>query len=227
MGDADGVPKGARATDAFGAGWRRPWHKRLGSRLLLWRYSLWHPKQPKLAPGAVARIGEVLPECRTGLEWGAGRSTLWLADRLESLTSVENSARWHDWVTTKLARRGAGHAVCLLRDPRAEPQEQSPYVRVADQFGDGTIDFCLIDGRARVHCANAVVPKMAPGGVLVLDDAQRYLSPEPNGDGISVSRRPNVVAGWDDFAAKVSAWPCEWFPSPARCTALWTRPLQP
>jgi hypothetical protein len=226
MPDADNASREEELTNPFGPDWKRPWHKRLGSRLVLWRYSLWHPERPKLAPGAVDRIVGLLPACRTGLEWGSGRSTLWLADRLDRLTSVENSARWHDWVTTRLARRSADHAVCLLRNPRIKPYEKSPYVRVAEQFENESLDFCLIDGRARVHCANAVVPKMAPGGVLVLDDAQRYLRPEPRGDGIGLARQPNVVEGWDAFLAKLSGWPCEWFPSPARSTVLWIRPSQ-
>jgi hypothetical protein len=100
----------------------------------------------------------------------------------------------------------------------------SPYVRVAEQAEDSSVDFCLIDGRARVHCANAVISKMAPGGVLVLDDAQRYLIPDTGGTALALTRHPRVIAAWDDFLAAVEGWPCEWFSTPARCTAIWIRP---
>lgn len=223
MPESDHADKPLESPAPFGPGWKRPLNKRLGSRFVLWFYNLWHPKEPKLALEAVRRIAELLPTCRQGLEWGSGRSTLWLADRLAALTSVENNRKWHRWVTKRLQRRGASHAECLLRTLNVQPRHKAPYVRVADQFEDGSIDFCLVDGRARVHCANAAVEKMAPGGILVLDDAQRYMAADTDG-GVRLTRQPDVAEEWEDFLHATEGWPCEWYPNPVRSTAIWIRP---
>ena len=38
---------------------------------------------------------------------------------------------------------------------------------------DASLDLVVVDGRARVECARRAMPKVKPGGLLLLDDTSR------------------------------------------------------
>jgi hypothetical protein len=42
-----------------------------------------------------------------------------------------------------------------------------------DEFDDGYFDLISIDGKGRVGCLFHAIPKLRPGGCLVLDDSNR------------------------------------------------------
>jgi hypothetical protein len=127
-------------------------------------------------------------------EYGSGGSTLfWLRWRVE-LCSVEHDPDWYEIVRRKLP---AGVPVDyrlvapepfaqenLLLDP-ADPLAYASadaafrgrtfrrYAAQIDDFPDGHFDVVLVDGRARPACIRHAAPKVKPGGVLVLDNADR------------------------------------------------------
>ncbi len=178
--------------------------------------------RPLLAPGAVKLLDRRLGPKHAGLEWGSGYSTFWFAERLGSLVTVEHDPGWHEWVQEQIRSRHDWEVECLLRDIFTADPSRSPYVTVADQFEDESLDFCLVDGRLREHCANAIAPKIRPGGLLVLDDAQRYVKPGHNGEPFTETGRAN--GEWKEFLRRVKGWECTWMRSPLRKTAVWTRP---
>ena len=47
------------------------------------------------------------------------------------------------------------------------------YVRAIDDYPDGHFHFVSVDGRARVACLERALAKVAPGGLLILDNSQR------------------------------------------------------
>ena len=47
------------------------------------------------------------------------------------------------------------------------------YIAAIDEFEDEYFDIIAIDGRERVACLVHAIPKLRPGGVLVLDDSNR------------------------------------------------------
>jgi predicted O-methyltransferase YrrM len=63
-----------------------------------------------------------------------------------------------------------------VRTPSAKPgyagRDFTAYVETIDRV-DGAFDLVVVDGRARVACAERALPRLAPGGVLLLDDAWR------------------------------------------------------
>ena len=64
----------------------------------------------------------------------------------------------------------------LLKGSQDDPEpDSSEYVRICDRFADASLGFVLIDGRLREQCAKAVVPKVAAGGAIVLDNANWYI----------------------------------------------------
>jgi len=203
---------------------RRSPLEELGARLRLWRYRILHPNRPLLTAEAVGFLARELPRCRTGLEWGSGCSTLWLARRLPRLVSVEHDPKWHAWVCKRLTKRRATGAECLLRSLDGEDPAQSEYVRAVDAFDRDTLGFCLVDGRLRLHCARAAAPKIAPGGMLVLDDAQRYFVPDGPGPAAQLTRKEDADAGWQDVLDVVAGWRCLWSSDIMRSTVIWVKP---
>jgi predicted O-methyltransferase YrrM len=46
------------------------------------------------------------------------------------------------------------------------------YVAQIAEYPDQHFDFCLVDGHYRQACILAAMPKLRPGGLLIVDDSQ-------------------------------------------------------
>ncbi|MBU1305953.1 MAG: class I SAM-dependent methyltransferase [Alphaproteobacteria bacterium] len=116
---------------------------------------------------------------RTGnarvFEYGSGASTLWLARRAASVTSVEHDAAW----ANKLSRATQPLPNVSLHvasyDSAGAPADQ-PYVRAIE--GTGDYDLIVVDGRLRTACLATAIPHLKLGGIIVFDDSgrERYRS---------------------------------------------------
>lgn len=134
------------------------------------------PNDPWLAPGAIRYLDGALQAEWSGLEWGSGRSTRWFGARLRRLVSVEHDQVWHAVVAGRIAdmpnidlrhiplNHSPGETGALHYDPLPD------YVRVVDEFADRSLDVVLIDGAYRQVCVTAALPKLRPGGLLVIDN---------------------------------------------------------
>jgi hypothetical protein len=193
-------------------------------RTALWFYERSHSRHPWLTPQANRVIATLLGRGGRGLEWGSGRSTLWLGKQLAQLTSVESNREWYARVERAL-RRADLRNVDLRFAPidSREAGETTRYVSVALDLPDESLEFVLIDGDLRDHCALAVLPKVAPGGVLVLDDAHRYLDRTTRSPASRSGRGP-LNEHWAMFEHKVAGWRSIWTTSGVTDTALWIRP---
>jgi len=101
---------------------------------------------------------------RAVLEWGCGHSTLWWAARAASVLSVENDPAWH----AEVNRQVPANAHVSLRTDAGE------YVAADPGPNDGRFDVVVIDGRHRRQCAGRAPDLLAPGGLIVLDNADRH-----------------------------------------------------
>jgi hypothetical protein len=124
-------------------------------------------------------------------EYGSGGSTLFLARRAGRVISVEHDATWYAHVSRALAGMSVGNCEHMLREPEpatgagavaAGPTSGRTefagftfdrYVRSIDDHPDGSLDVVIVDGRARLACVERALPKIRPGGHLVLDNAER------------------------------------------------------
>lgn len=121
-------------------------------------------------------------------EFGAGGSTLFFADRVRKLVSIEHDKGFFELVRSMLAERGVANCELILHQPRqctaasaafASRQEKyigmcfENYVKAIDRCADASLDLVLVDGRARVACVRRALPKLKDGGVLVLDNTDR------------------------------------------------------
>lgn len=150
----------------------------LVGRLQNWIYEKRHPDHPWLAPDAIAWLEQNLHPDMRGWESGSGRSTLWFAKRLAHLTSIESDAAWFAQVTRMVADSGLTHVDLRhipLDHPEADtyrpdydPLPRNPSAILAEP--DASLDFVVVDGWYRPVCARAALPKLKPGGLLLIDN---------------------------------------------------------
>lgn len=96
-------------------------------------------------------------------EYGAGSSTLYYAQRVRSVVAVEHDAAFAQVLSPHLP----ANARLIV-----EPAYSDAYVHAIDGAGE-PFDLVAVDGRDRVRCAEAAMPRLSGDGVLVLDDAER------------------------------------------------------
>lgn len=172
-------------------------------------------------------LQEFLDDRLTGhmsaFEWGSGGSTLWLAERVGSLISVEHDEEWVRRVQSSLHASKLEN--CQLRllppNPEATPSliynsalieaNFTAYVAAVDQCEDRSLDLVLIDGRARADCLLRAASKVKPGGMLILDDSDR-------------ERYQEAQAKLGDWERK-AFWGIKPFYARPCASTLWTRPL--
>jgi predicted O-methyltransferase YrrM len=189
------------------------------------RYARAHPDDPWLTPEAIRLLGSMLRPCDIGAEFGSGRSTLWLARRCVHLTSVEHDETWHARVLGALAGEGITN-VDYKWHPRDQPDAtgyQSAYVRVAQHLEDQSIDFALVDGLYRDYVTLFLLPKIRPGGMVVIDDVHRYL---PSLTRSPLSLRPSAApatAAWEQAAEALAGWRRIWTSSGVSDTGIYIK----
>ena len=151
-------------------------------------------RTPWFPYSAIDFLARVVSPQASVFEWGGGGSTLWFADHAARVTTVEHDRGWYgalEQATANLATSVWTPIVCEP-DPVSRPDAGGilngvgysyssalhpgtfeDYARAIDRFSDATFDVVLVDGRARQSCLAHGVPKVRPGGILILDDAER------------------------------------------------------
>ncbi len=183
-----------------------------------------YPDGPWWPKDVITHLEDMLHGGDTCLEWGSGRSTAWLSARTKTVHSIEHNADWHARVRAQLAAQGldADLVRLLSSEPLAQP-ERSPYVRVVDDFADDEIHICVVDGEHRAKCALAAVPKLASGGLLMIDDANWFLD-HPSFAPHSRCGRGPASHDWREFSRMVDGWRCVWNTDGVTDTAIWIKP---
>lgn len=94
-------------------------------------------------------------------EFGCGNSSLWWASRSQEVISIESDENWYN------SRLNANlpNLRMLLK------QEEDYYNSILEQ--DGLFDVVVIDGFFRDECAKNAVKKLAPDGMIILDNSDR------------------------------------------------------
>jgi hypothetical protein len=96
-------------------------------------------------------------------EYGSGASTLFYARRVHTVTAVEHDTSFADGLRPKLP----ANATLLARE-----RGSTGYFEAVAELA-APPHLVSVDGRDRVRCVSAVRGRLAPGGVLVLDDTDR------------------------------------------------------
>lgn len=145
--------------------------------------------RPWLLPEAIELLEKLIKEnkIRTVLEFGSGGSTVFFAERVGRVVSIEHNRKWHGRVVKRLRQRNLENAAVLLA-PASRKSDREIYrgkdgryyrkyveagVAAARHEFNGFVDCIFVDGRARVACARQCLEHVSPRGILILDDAAR------------------------------------------------------
>jgi hypothetical protein len=138
-------------------------------------YERRHPHAPWLTEQAACFLEDWLRPDDEGLEWGSGRSTVWLGARVKRLISVEHDRAWYHRVSETLQQRGLRNVEYHLVHMDRPGSDPHAYVGASTMIPAASLDFVLVDGVFRDLCAEAALDLLKLGGVLVLDNANWYL----------------------------------------------------
>src|SRR5690606_20158839 len=148
---------------------------------------------PWTSQASIHILERLLDKEMIGFEYGSGMSTIFIAERIRHLTSVEHNEHWFENVQKKLKESKLENVDyhCIPRSDKPDKREYAfleiygldPQFQVRDDYHDyftfvtrfpnHHFDFIFIDGRARVECALNALPKLKEGGMLVLDNSDR------------------------------------------------------
>ncbi len=134
-------------------------------------------------------------------EWGSGASTLWLARRVDAITTVEHHRGFAEHIAPALAEHPnitslvveptesahptvpsakEGHQgldfaayVAAIEQPGGADSTAGERASGADSTAGGPFDLIVIDGRAREACLRAALPHLAADGIIVFDNTRR------------------------------------------------------
>lgn len=142
-------------------------------------YRKFRPNEPWISHHAVKFCDTHLKKDFVALEWGSGRSTIWFAERVKSILSVEDKKGWYDFVNSRFKELGLANVdyrFIELDHPLNEPAKPHyeilpKYVAVAQEFADESLDFVVVDGHYRQACIQASLPKLKKGGLLLVDNS--------------------------------------------------------
>ena len=126
-------------------------------------------EEPWISPDAVLFIDawiKSLPKKISVFEWGSGGSTAWFASRSSELVSIEHDPDWAAAVSKRLGD-DIDHRVILAPNGM-------DYERTIDPFPFGHFELVFVDGIRRPECLRRIENSIRVGGLLVLDDSQRY-----------------------------------------------------
>ena len=190
--------------------------------------------QPWMTFTAIQFLDQFLEPPMRVFEWGSGGSTLFFAKRVTNVTTVEHDTGWSKMVEASMHEIGQTNWQLHVVEPTAaidrkitDPSDPASYASavelyrsstfeayatIIDQFSDLAFDVVVVDGRSRTSCAFHGIPKVKPGGILVLDDADR-----PRYNAVHAKL---TTLGW---TLTSFAGPGPYMPE-FRQTAVWKRP---
>jgi hypothetical protein len=149
---------------------------------------------PWMTFNAIRFIDRKLSKNMRVFEYGSGGSTLFFCRRAQYVISVEHDRSWYELVKTRLEKKNitnwegtliepefAGHASQSIADPLEYGTDDPEltqyrfknYASSIDSFPDRSFDWIIVDGRSRPSCMQHAMPKLKPGGYLLLDNSDR------------------------------------------------------
>jgi predicted O-methyltransferase YrrM len=192
-----------------------------------WSYQRNNSDLPWLTEDANNFLAGYLQLSDQGLEFGSGRSTLWFARHVHKLVSVEHDETWFVHVKDRLLTLGVSN-VDYRRLPVEGQRSEDAALKLKTLLSDlepEKYDFAIVDGVWREYCTQHAIKLLRPGGLLVIDNANRHLP--------SASRSPESRSNaqgadgpvWCDLAVTLSTWRFYWTSSGVTDTAFFFKPL--
>lgn len=146
------------------------------------------PERPWISYDAQRVLAVHLGAQSRVLEFGSGMSTVWYARRAGHVVSFEHDRAWFDLIEGRL--RGLGNVEYVyVEDPKSY---------LADVV-DTQFDLVMIDGPWRTESALSAIWRLAPGGMIYLDNSDKF--PGARGVLLDFARKTGLpVREFTDFA---------------------------
>lgn len=131
---------------------------------------------PWIVPESLTELEKhVQPDWRV-FEWGSGGSTVYWARNCAHVTSIEHNSEWVERTTKLLRKFGCTDSAALLYVRGQGTDHRTAFREYADvilDYPDEHFDLIFIDGEAssRGWCLTNAIPKLKPGGWLLLDNS--------------------------------------------------------
>lgn len=203
-------------------------------------YQKRYPDYPWLTPQAIQILQSWIHPKDKGVEWGTGRSTIWFGSRVAQLLSIEHDPAWYEKTHIQLKKNGLDDVVDYRLFPLVEKNspprpplpiaratQRSAYANVVNEYPDENFDFALIDGKIRHVCMALVLPKIRPGGLIILDNSERYVPDDTKGtyilrtgDGLQDRDRQE----WKALLSKMNHWRTITTTNGVWRTRFWVKP---
>lgn len=188
-------------------------------------YRKFNPGRPWLTQDAITYLNTWLTPEKIGMEFGSGRSTIWLAERTKHLTSVESNNDWFGRISDLISQNTIRnvdyiYSEVLTIDNPLDP----PYLRPLRNADDNSVDFVLVDGDYRDLGALLAISKVKSGGIIIVDNCNWFLP--------SITKSPSSipVTGkckneiWDRFANETKNWQRKWTSNGVSDTIFFFKP---
>lgn len=116
-------------------------------------------------------------------EFGCGNSSLFWANRAQSVTSIEDNLKWFE----KWQQEFHHENLDIRWRDEGEIYENAI-------FEDDTLyDVIVVDGKRRAECARTAVLKLAPGGMIILDDSDRINTSQEYREAVKVLKNADLI----------------------------------
>jgi len=171
---------------------------------LIYRFLFY--KEPWLTPSANKKLNSLIKKNFIGFEFGSGRSTLWFAKRCASISSVETSEFWRQKILKNAANENLNNIKIYFVDEFSKDFKDN-YIKKIKSVKNKSLDFILIDGKIRDLSTLESIPKIKSGGMLIIDNFQRYLpSKSVSPFAIGVKEKPLNVLWEKIYKLYLSKW---------------------
>ena len=113
---------------------------------------------------AIHFIKNRLMKDMTVFEYGCGFSTLWWADRVQRVVSVEHDEKWYNQIKKLIPENVELNLIKL--DPIGSYQN-----KISDYHN--MFDIIILDGRERVKCSYNSIDALKENGIIIWDNSDR------------------------------------------------------
>jgi len=146
---------------------------------------------PWLSPSSVRFLKNYLTKEMSGLEFGSGISTLFIAPKVNQLISVEHNEQWYQMISDRFKNERISNVDYRFIAQNDSIQFSAKSFEMTEKLGfevrkdyvnyymtvesipDNSLDFLLVDGRARPECLYYAFSKMKKNGLVILDNSER------------------------------------------------------
>lgn len=134
---------------------------------------------PWFSYAAIDFLDAFLEPHMTVCEYGTGGSTLFFAQRVKYVVSIEDNPKWHELVKRRLQQKSLRNVtlkLCPFDFKNPAGFEHSAYLHAVP---DERFDVLVVDGseewtQVRPICFEKMEGRVKRGGLIVLDDSWRY-----------------------------------------------------